>query len=189
MNQYQRIGEMLYSQGLLTQAQLAKALEAQAQSRRRFGEVLVALGYVDESAITKCLAQQYDLPLAKLSSLRPDKEVLALVTPTFALSRLFLPVAMTDNELHGVIADPADIEATDMLTQALRRRLVLSIAPQSRLFDFIAKCYSLQSSSRAIANPPAPKPARRKKKIVPQADRNQLLDALANIADSVPLAA
>jgi len=177
------MGEMLLEKGILSQNQLKKAIECQEATRRRFGEVVVSLGFVEESEITACLAEQYDLPLADLNAVKSDSQVLALVTPTFALAKLFLPTRMTETELHGVIADPIDIDATDHVTRAVGKKLRLSLAPPTALFEKIAKVYAIPAKPReTLVNAPAPAKRKRPIKIDTQADRSQLLDALSDIA-------
>ena len=53
-----RIGDYLVEQGLITQEQLEKVLEAQreAQGTKRFGDVIVELGFLSETKFTQALA-------------------------------------------------------------------------------------------------------------------------------------
>ena len=179
MNQYKRMGDMLLEKGLLTSVQLGRALECQETTRRRFGEVVVSLGFVEEHEITSCLAEQYDLPIANLNEIKSSPEVLQLITPTFALRHLFLPVSISETEIVGVIADPIDIDATDAVTQAVGKRLRLSIAPPTALFEFIAKTYAIPAKRRQleVEEPTAEKP-KRKMRIDKQTDRQELLNSL-----------
>lgn len=179
MNQYKRMGDLLVGKGLLTPVQLGRAIECQETTRRRFGEVVVSLGFVEEHEITACLAEQYDLPVANLGEIKSSAEVLQLISPTFALRHLFLPVSISETEIVGVIADPIDIDATDAVTQAVGKRLRLSIAPPTALFEFIAKTYAIPAKRRQLdaEDTPAEKP-KRKMRIDKQADRQELLNSL-----------
>ncbi len=182
MSQYTRMGDMLLEKGLLSRNQLKKAIECQTATRRRFGEVVVSLGFVEEHEITACLAEQYDLPVADLNAIKADSQVLALVTPTFALAKLFLPIKMTENELYGVIADPIDIDATDHVTRAVGKKLRLSLASPTALFEKIARAYAIPAKPRETQIDSAP-PAKPKRpvKIDQQADRSELLAALSGM--------
>ena len=63
-----RIGELLVENGLLTAKQLTKALQAQKKRGMRLGQILVDLGYVEETRLLDFLAQQLDIPFVDLST-------------------------------------------------------------------------------------------------------------------------
>lgn len=182
MSQYQRVGDWLVAQGVLTDEQRDSALVKQKESKSRFGEVVVQLGYATENQISQCLAQQYDLPLAKLKSIKPNPDALKLVSPTFALSRLMLPFQVNEFEFHCVISDPLDIQATDYLTRALGKRLVLSVAPGSELLAAITKAYEIPAAKCAPitkAKEALKQETKRKVRIDDLSDRKTLLTAMA----------
>ena len=54
----ERIGDYLVSQGLITEEQLQKVLETQKESNgaKKFGDVVVELGFMSEVNFTKALA-------------------------------------------------------------------------------------------------------------------------------------
>ena len=58
------LGELLVSNALLTEEQLERALEEQARTGRRLGEVVVEHGYVDLDDLTKVLLQQCGIDLS-----------------------------------------------------------------------------------------------------------------------------
>lgn len=144
MNQYRKLGDLLVHQGLITNLQLSVALSAQQTSNRRLGEILVERGYVGEAQIAACLAEQYGYPLADLTDPRPSHEALELVTPNIALAYSVLPLSVDDDTFRCALADPIDVITTDLLSQLVRRRLDLQIAPQKALTEAIRKAYRLE---------------------------------------------
>lgn len=149
MSRYQRVGDWLVERGVITEQDRDRAIEVQKQTNSRFGEVLVSLGIISEEKIVDCLAEQYDLPRANLREIQPTQTALRLVSPTFALSRLILPVLVTDHEFHCVICDPLDITGTDYLTKALGKRLIISLAGATEIFEAIAKNYAIPSAKKS----------------------------------------
>lgn len=143
MSRYQRVGDWLVENKIITIDQRDEALRIQKESKQRFGEVLITLGYVSEREIVDCLARQYDLPVCDLDEVAPTEAALRLVSPTFALSRLILPISVSPTEFHCAICDPLDIEGTDYLTKALGKRLVIFIAGPQEIFQAIARNYSM----------------------------------------------
>jgi len=179
----------MLGKGLITKAQLDTAVEARTRSHLRFGEILVILGYVEESEVTRCLAEQYQLPVANLEKIRPTPEALGIVSSLFAMSRLFLPVAVTDDIVYAIISDPIDLELTDQIIRDTGRRLCLAIASPRELTEAIAQFYDLPGT----ANPDPPKAtrsrARRSKfRFNDQTDRQELLAALADFVERQPAA-
>lgn len=197
MSRYQRVGDFLVTKGIITEAQRDEALVVQKKTENRFGEVLVSLGMVTEDQIVACLAEQYDLPTANMSETQPTQTALRLVSPTFALSRLILPVLVTEYEFHCVIADPLDIEGTDYLSKALGKRLIISLAGTTELYRAITKNYAVPAVVSNATPPPllteaqttspsekpqaAPKKPRvaRAPKVDAQPDRKDLLAVIA----------
>ncbi|MFI5387540.1 MAG: hypothetical protein ACHQ50_15640 [Fimbriimonadales bacterium] len=172
------MGEILLAKGLITQEQLERAIEARSRTDLLFGEVLVVLGFAEEEAITRCLAEQFDLPIASLETINPSADALGLVSSFFALTRLFLPVQISDATLVAVISDPIDLDLTDRMARDTGRRLSLSIASPSALTKKIARCYELAPIKPIdTTQHAAPKPKRRTK-IDVQTDRHELLVAL-----------
>ena len=183
MTTYRRIGQLLLGKGLIDQGQLDRALDAQSRSKLRLGEVLVVLGYAEEDAITRCLSEQFDLPVADLSAIRPSHEALATVSSMYALTHLFLPVERGDGVLAAVLADPIDIDTTDSLIRKTGLRLVLSLAPPGALAEAITKCYGLPTTTGKAVEPNS-KPIRKRRgpAMDDQSDRRALLESLDSLS-------
>ena len=135
------MGSILMDRGVITEEQLEQALDLQSRSNLRLGEILVLLHFTEEAVITKCLSEQFDLPLADLSQVTPSSRALDIVPCSYALSRMFLAVELLDNTLTAVIADPTDLELPEDVAGKTGLRLSLSLAPPSQLLETIARCY------------------------------------------------
>lgn len=61
-----KLGELLVENGLLTEAQLSEALEAQHRSRKLLGEVIVELGFASRDKLDGVLARQYGSKLGEI---------------------------------------------------------------------------------------------------------------------------
>jgi type IV pilus assembly protein PilB len=170
---YLRLGEMLVQRGVLTVRKLQRGLEVARESRRRLGDVLVDLRYVTEVEIARCLAIQYGFRYEDLSHAVPSAEALDRLTPEFALRWGVLPMR-EDDRYWCVIADPLNVELSDMLAAIARKPVVCSLAPRSALQKAIRSAYNLPnlkvvSGSRRKAPQP---------ESVLQRDREMLLAAI-----------
>jgi hypothetical protein len=76
--EWQPLGKILLALGFLGEAELDKALAAQAEhSQRRLGEILVARGVLTGTELALALAEQHGLDLGPQSMLEADVETVA----------------------------------------------------------------------------------------------------------------
>lgn len=112
-----RLGDMLVNNGIITDEQLLRALEAQKGSGRKLGEVLVDEGILTEEAIAQALSHQLGIQFVDLVNVMgiPD-EVLKLVPVNILKKNKVFPFGYaTDNAnvLKLAMADPMDMNAMD----------------------------------------------------------------------------
>ncbi len=62
----QKLGELLVSNGLLTEEQLVAALEEQKEKRRLLGEIIIDCGYTTKEKLEAVLAHQYGSVLGEI---------------------------------------------------------------------------------------------------------------------------
>src|SRR5579859_2868324 len=74
-----RLGEILVADGLLTEADLQRALAEQRRTGELLGAVLLAMGVVSRSDLLAALAKQQGIPSADKASLAPDALPIPLV--------------------------------------------------------------------------------------------------------------
>ncbi len=133
-----RLGDLLVKKGLLSPAQLEKALEAQAKSGERLGKILVKNGYLPELDVTRTLAEQLGLTFAV--SLEPDAEALATLPPAAARRLALIPLTLDPQTgvLKLATADPLnlpDLEEAERLTGHRIERIVVTRRVLERSLD------------------------------------------------------
>ena len=127
---------MLLSEGLITEAELGKALAKQDESQnRRLGEILTEMGVIDEITLLRVLARQQRtqyLTTKKLSALSIPDAILKLVPQNICEKYELFPVQYKKGEktLIIVISDPQNVEAIDEV------RFVSGIASIKALVSF-----------------------------------------------------
>ncbi len=141
-----KLGDLLLAEGLITPLQLSIALAAQQTSSRRIGEILVDRGFATEEQIAETLASQYDYPLADLASLKPQANAINLLKADIAIEQAVLPVQLNGETIEVVMADPLDVIATDLVAQATKKRVSVSIAPRTKLLASIRAIYGLEET-------------------------------------------
>ncbi len=76
-----RIGEALVERGLISPAQLAKALDIQQRTGERLGRILIALGVIKRKTLYTVLAELWGIPFADLTQQKPDPKALSPLRP------------------------------------------------------------------------------------------------------------
>ena len=121
------IGQILISQGILTEDQLRIALLEQMKSKLPVGKLLVNLGFVSEATLRDALSEKLGLQSVDLSQIIIDSQAMKLVPRDFALRHHIFPVAL-DRE-HGTLivalSDTNNLVALDQLRARLRGELEL----------------------------------------------------------------
>lgn len=114
-----RLGELLIEHGLISESQLASALQHQRQLGGRVGEALVALGFISEGAMMQGLSESLQLPMVDLARVVPDREALVLLDVAVCEKHRVYPVALRSSGPRGVqtlilaMGNPLDIAAID----------------------------------------------------------------------------
>ncbi len=102
---------MLLDYDLITQEQLAIALDRQIQSGGRLGSILKDLGYVDNETLLHVLSKQYNLPFINLFEIKISPEILKLIPLELVRSYRVLPLKKYDNTVSLAMVTPNDISA------------------------------------------------------------------------------
>ena len=143
-----RLGEELIKAGLITDAQLRKALDMQKKGGGRIGYNLVKLGYIDEEEITSFLSKQYGVPSINLSHFDIDENVINLIREEDAQKYQLIPVNRTGSILTIAMSDPSNVFALDDIKFMTGFNVEPVVASESSIRASIDKYYG---SSNVLA--------------------------------------
>lgn len=135
-----RLGEQLLAKGAITQAELEAALRQQ-HAGQRLGETLVKLGFVEESDLLPCLAEQCDVPYAQLREGLVDPAAARLIPRPLAEATSSLGLFCVHGVLTVAMADPRDLEAVDRIEQQTGMRVRSVLAMESAIVDLLSRVY------------------------------------------------
>ena len=127
--------------GLITPDQLHKALLEQRATGHRLGFLLVRMGLVEETEITKMLARQYRMPAVDLSRFEVDPKILRLVPAELSVKHIVLPLKRDGRTLTVAMADPTNVAAVDDLKFITRYDIFPVIAGEYTLRSVIERYY------------------------------------------------
>lgn len=140
-----RIGEILIKQGLITEAQLQEAVEAQKLEKIHIGEILVNKGFIKEEDLASAIGSQLLIPFTSYDSggLKPqrDQNLDKLISYEFAKENLVLPINRNMNSLTCGIFNPFDLIMIDNLKKMTGCDINFVIATKSDLLKAILEFY------------------------------------------------
>jgi type IV pilus assembly protein PilB len=115
-----RLGQILVDLGYLNEDQLWDILEEQKQSPGEvIGRVAIRMGLVTEAQVSEALAEQWGMQVVNLKETNIVPKVLELVPETMASIYKIMPVSLKNNVLTVAMADPQNIAALDDLRNFL----------------------------------------------------------------------
>jgi len=151
---WQPLGQLLLKRGVLTEEQLAAALERQRQARQRLGKVLVDMGVVNEPILLECLAFQFDKPLMtdeEFANLEP--EVVRVLPEETARQNLVIAVERAARQIVVATADPLNVLALDEVRRITGLEVDFRIATSAGILAAIQRHYSapaLEAADEAL---------------------------------------
>ncbi|MFC1658572.1 hypothetical protein ACFL1D_04205, partial [Candidatus Omnitrophota bacterium] len=130
-----------YSRGLIDEGQLSKALAIQQEKGGLLGEVLVALGYVQESDIAMALTSQYGFPYLPLESYEIAPEIIQIVPEDIARQYLLVPIDKFGSNLSIAISNPLNSEAIEEVEALVGINVQIFVSTGSDVKRAIEKYY------------------------------------------------
>lgn len=153
MARYKRLGDVLISEGMITDAQLGEALKKQEGSGGKLGELLVKLGYVDEKQIAVALSKQLGIAYISKTSgkLKPvsDQNLEELIPHDFAIKNVVLPLSRSLNSITVVIADPLDLILIDNIKKMTGCEVNIVVSIRQDILEAIEKFYGKEKMLRS----------------------------------------
>jgi len=136
-----RIGNLLVQEKLISQEQLALALEQQKRSGRKLGRVLIENGFVTEEAISETLAKQLKIPYINLKHYNVNLSV-ARALPEMQ-ARRFRALLLEDKGSTYLVAmaDPTDLFAYDEIARLLKRDIELVLVNENQVLETMDRIY------------------------------------------------
>ena len=143
-----RIGDLLLEAGVITEAQLAHALENKSRDEK-LGDFLIKENVLTEQQLIEVLEFQLGIPHVSLNQFPIDPELLHLIPVELAKRAQLIPIRREKNKLFIAMADPMDYFAIEEVRMATGCQIEPTIAAKDDLYRTITKYYDLQESMEA----------------------------------------
>ena len=134
-----KLGQLLVEQGLVSEADLLHALEAQNKDNKRLGEVLIDMGILSPKAMLSALAKQLKVKCCHLRHGLIDPAVARLVDREQAARLRVLPLFKVGNTLTVAMAEPQSLPSVDLLSAVTGCQINPVLALESNIAEFQEK--------------------------------------------------
>ena len=133
-----KLGQVLVGWGVITSEQSEKAAKAAKKGGKRIGEALVELGFADENAVTKALANQLGMEYVDLSAAGVSDQIeMDKLDDNLIKKFHVLPMGEAGGKMRLVIHDPMDLELLDNLRFRLNKDIEPRLASRAQIRSFI----------------------------------------------------
>lgn len=149
-----RIGDLLLSQGLITQQQLETALEEQHVRKTKLGETLIALGYVSQQDFADVLSRQLGIDSVDLHTSGLQDAAIGLVPEDIMKKYGLVPFAIDENNsniLKVAMSDPMYLPAIDDVSLITNMEVKPYFATTSQIAVQLDRMFGKKQAMEAAA--------------------------------------
>ncbi len=149
-----RIGDLLLSQGMITQQQLDTALSEQKIRKTKLGETLIALGYVSQKDFSDVLSRQLGVESVDLRKEGLQDAAIRLVPEDIMKKYELVPFAIDENNsniLKIAMSDPMYLPAIDDVSLITGMEVVPYFAPTAQITMQIDRMFGKKQAMEAAA--------------------------------------
>lgn len=144
------LAKILIKEDIVGLDQLRAAFEEQKRTGKGLGEVLISLGYIDESRFVDFLSKEYGVPAVNLDEFEIEADVLKLVPRKTVLEHGLIPIAHSGSSLVLAMSDPSNIIAVDDLRFATGFNIKPVVAPERAINAAIGKYYGIDELEERV---------------------------------------
>ncbi|OFW05317.1 MAG: hypothetical protein A3H96_07635 [Acidobacteria bacterium RIFCSPLOWO2_02_FULL_67_36] len=135
------LGSLLVERGLITDAQLARAIEQQKDTGRRLGKVLVDCGFLTPEALLEVLSEQLGVPTIRINGYTVHPEAVSALPEKVARRHTAFPLQKTGSVLLVALAVPKDLAALDDLRFASGCEIQTALALEDEILAALNRYY------------------------------------------------
>ncbi|MBQ6181806.1 MAG: Flp pilus assembly complex ATPase component TadA [Ruminococcus sp.] len=148
----ERIGDYLVNQGLITSDQLQQVLAAQKEAggTKKFGDVVVELGFMSEVNFAKALAGNLRVQYVDLDSIDINTEAVQMVPEALARKHTVIAINVQGKRLTVATNDPVNFIVLEDIKVSTGMDTVPVLATTSAINKAIGKCYSMQNVDSVV---------------------------------------
>lgn len=145
-----RFGDILLAEGVINQEQLQSALKTQAETGDSIGEILLREGLATEGDIVRTICLQYQLPFINPSLYEVDTGLLEVMPPEFMYKWRMLPLDRIGDTVIIALGEIPSEEVEQEFTAAFDANLAVYFSPAKEIEELLRAHFSLSQDQIAI---------------------------------------
>ena len=134
--------EKFVADGTISREQLAEAVDLAKAKGKSPAQMLVAMGYLEESDLAEANAAAGGGEVLNLSEMTVPDDVLALLPVSVARENTVMPVSATDNAVTIAFADASNMGTLEKLEFYLGKRVNIAVASKADITAAIDRHYA-----------------------------------------------
>jgi type IV pilus assembly protein PilB len=138
-----RIGDILIELGFIDESQLKMALDEKNKTGLLVGDVLLRLDWVTEEQLQTALAIQSGAKILDIKSIKIDQSVMCEIPLDFAINNGIFPLERQNDFLRVATSNPFDVIVRDELARMTGSRIETCIAPKEWISNAIDLYYKV----------------------------------------------
>jgi type IV pilus assembly protein PilB len=185
-----RLGEILIDEGLVKKEQVQEAQEIQRRTGETLGSILIDMGCISDTDITKIICVHYQLPFIRLENYEVDSKVVGLFPVEFLHRHRILPFDRLGGMILCAVTEIPGEEVLAEIPRLTRHNAALYVGSLTEIGIFLQRICPLPEELRKKRErqKSAAKPEPEKKdlsKIFNEDSSEALLQALDSTWDSI----
>ena len=150
LHEQEPLGQVLLSAGLITEEQLAKALEHHFKTGQRLGQTLIHMNLCRGEDVGRMLERKLGVRYISLIDRKLSPALARLFTEEYVRTHRVSPIHVKEKKLYLAMLDPFDIKTIDYVERITGFKVVPCIALEKEFEQFLENNFS-----RASAEGPA----------------------------------
>ena len=146
--QRQRLGDILVARGVITEEQVAEALEVQKQHGKKLGEILLAKRWVTDQDVLSALSGQLSIPQVRLRAGIFDPAVTELLDSKAAKRLVAMPLFRVRGELTIATPHAQNVPVLKEIQDLTGLKVRAVFAPRDQVLEYATQ--SLETSELGI---------------------------------------
>ncbi|MBE6849199.1 MAG: type II secretion system protein GspE [Ruminococcus sp.] len=142
-----RIGDYLVEQKLITPEQLDKVLAAQKESQgsKRFGDMVVEMGFISEVRLAQALAGKLRVPYVDLGNIEIDEEAVRKIPENLAKKYTVIAINIQGRRLTVATDDPINFNILEDIKMQTGMDTIPVLATKTAINKAIGQLYSMEN--------------------------------------------
>ena len=139
-----RLGEVLVSEGYITEEQLDFAIELQKNDTvgRKLGQLIIDNGLITEEQMLTALSKRLKLEYLQLKDVSIDIAAVSRIPKDVATKYCCIAVTTTDGVLKLVVNDPLNFYAVEDIKLITNQQVELAVAARDDIMHFVTYWYA-----------------------------------------------